>query len=130
MAQSKKQKTPQKLLTLKPDGIPWNMKPVPPRIIAVGDVHGDVVGLCCILLDRGLIDKKGRWAGINAHLVLNGDLVGGHNARLLLQFVMRLEKEAQAAGGAVHPLLGNHDIRVFQKKYQDRKGKTLFKKYG
>jgi hypothetical protein len=129
MARSKKQKKPQQLVTLKADGIPWNMKPVPPRIIAVGDVHGDVVGLSCILLDRGLINKKGRWNGINAHLVLNGDLVGGRNARLLLQFVMRLEKEAQAAGGMVHPLLGNHDIQVFQKEYQDRKGKTLFQKY-
>ena len=129
MAKSKKQKKPQKLLTLKPDGIPWNMKPVPPRIIAVGDVHGDVVGLACILLDRELIDKKGRWTGMDAHLVLNGDLVGGRNARLLLQFIMRLEKEARAAGGAVHPLLGNHDIQVFQKEYQDRKGKTLFQKY-
>jgi RNase H-fold protein (predicted Holliday junction resolvase) len=47
----------------------------------------------------------------------------------LLQFIIRLEHEAKAAGGAVHPLLGNHDIQVFQKEYQTRKGKTLFKKY-
>jgi hypothetical protein len=129
MAKSKKRKKTYELVTLKPDGIPWNIKPVPSRIVAVGDEHGDIVGLSCILLDRQLIDKKGRWTGRDAHLVLNGDLVGGRNARLLLQFIIRLEKEAKTAGGAVHPLLGNHDIQVFQKEYQTRKGKTLFKKY-
>ena len=129
MAKSQNLKKPHELVTLKPDGIPWNIKPVPSRIVAVGDVHGDIVGLSCILIDRQLIDKKGRWTGKDVHLVLNGDLAGGRNARLLLQFIIRLEHEAKAAGGAVHPLLGNHDIQVFQKEYQTRKGKTLFKKY-
>jgi hypothetical protein len=117
------------LMTLKSDGIPWNIKPVPTRIVAVGDVHGDIAGLACILKDRALVDKKGHWSGGDAHLVLNGDLVGGRNARLLLQFVLRLEKEAGEAGGALHPLLGNHDIQVFFKEYQKVKGKTLFNKY-
>jgi hypothetical protein len=122
-------KEAQVLVTLKSDGIPWNLNPVPSRIFAVGDVHGDIVGLACILRDRELIDKKGRWTGGDAHMVLNGDLVGGKNARLLLQFVLRLQTEAMEAGGALHPLLGNHDIQVFFKEYQKRKGKTLFKKY-
>jgi hypothetical protein len=117
------------LRTRRPDNIPWNVKPVPSRVVAVGDVHGDIEGLACILLDRGLVDKDGRWAGGNTHLVLNGDLVGGKYARLLLQFIMRLEAEARAAGGAVYPLLGNHDIQVFQKEYQKRVGKTMFQKY-
>jgi len=129
MAKSQNLNKSHELVTLKPDGIPWNIKPVPSRIVAVGDVHGDIVGLSCILIDRQLIDKKGRWTGKDVHLVLNGDLAGGRNARLLLQFIIRLEHEAKAAGGAVHPLLGNHDIQVFQKEYQTRKGKTLFKKY-
>ena len=129
MAKSQNLNKSHELVTLKPDGIPWNIKPAPSRIVAVGDVHGDIAGLSCILIDRQLIDKKGRWTGKDAHLVLNGDLAGGRNARLLLQFIIRLENEAKAAGGAVHPLLGNHDIQVFQKEYQTRKGKTLFKKY-
>jgi hypothetical protein len=97
--------------------------------VALGDVHGDIVGLSCILHDRSLIDKKGRWTGGGAHLVLSGDLVGGRNARLLLQFVMRLGREAENVGGAVHPLLGNHDIQVFFKGYQNREGKTMFLKH-
>jgi hypothetical protein len=43
--------------------------------------------------------------------------------------VLRLEKEAVEAGGALHPLLGNYDIQVFFKEYQKVKGKTLFNKY-
>jgi len=85
----------QDLVTLKSDGIPWNLKPVPSRIVAVGDVHGDITGLACILRDRDLIDKKWRWTGGDTHMVLNGDLVGGRNTRLLLQFVLRLETEGE-----------------------------------
>jgi hypothetical protein len=117
------------LNTLKSDGIPWNIKPVPSRIIAIGDVHGDITGLSCILFQLNLIDRRGHWKGNRTHLILNGDLVGGKNARLLVQFVIRLEKEALTSGGAVHPLLGNHDIQVLFKKYQNHKGKTLFQKY-
>jgi hypothetical protein len=116
-------------VTLKSDGIGWNIRPVPKRIVALGDVHGDIAGLACILRDRGLIDKKGRWTGERAHLVLSGDLVGGRNARLLLQMVMRLGEEAAAAGGGVHSLLGNHDIQVFFKEYQNHEGKTMFLKH-
>jgi hypothetical protein len=98
-------------VTRKPDGIPWDIKPVPSRLISVGDVHGDIAGLSCILAHCGLIDGKGRWSGGDAHLILIGDLVGGKHTRLVLRFVMRLQREADAEGGAVHPLLGNRDIR-------------------
>jgi hypothetical protein len=125
----KKGRKEKDFVSLKSDSIRWNVKPVPARIVALGDVHGDIVGLSCILHDRGLIDKKGRWTGGRTHLVLNGDLVGGRNARLLLQLVMRLGEEAAATGGAVHPLLGNHDIQVFFKEYQNREGKTMFLKH-
>ena len=39
-----------------------------------------------------------------------GDLVGGEQSRLVLNAVMRLEREARRAGGRVHALLGNHDL--------------------
>lgn len=111
------------------DGIPWSIETVPERVVAIGDVHGDIVGLASILYELGLIGKSGSWEGGGTHVVLNGDLVGGRNARLLLSMILRLEREAAPAGGALHCLLGNHDIRVFFKRYQSREGKTLFKKY-
>lgn len=105
-------KTPKtRFETLSKDDIAWDIKPVPSRVIAVGDIHGDLASLGAILEDCALIDENGEWRGGTAHLVLLGDLIGGHeDSRLLLNFVIRLGAEASARGGAVHALLGNHDI--------------------
>ena len=67
--------------TLKPDSMPWSMKTRPERIVAIGDVHGDIVGLASILHHLGLIDKTGSWTGGATHVVLNGDLVGGRKIK-------------------------------------------------
>ena len=88
----------------------WDVKPVPERIVAIGDLHGDVRALGAILTECRLLDDAGRWAGGAAHLVLLGDLLGGDRSRLLLDAVLRLEAEAPRAGGRVHTLLGNHDV--------------------
>jgi hypothetical protein len=92
------------------DGVPWEFAP-PERIVAVGDVQGDLCALDAILRGAGLVDRGGAWRGGRQHLVLLGDLVGGHaDGRLAVQYAMRLEDEAARAGGAVHALIGNHDL--------------------
>jgi calcineurin-like phosphoesterase family protein len=88
----------------------WDVRPVPPRVVAVGDLHGDVQAFGAIARAAGLTDEGGSWIGGTAHLVLMGDLMGGADSRLLLNAVMRLEREAWRAGGRVHALLGNHDL--------------------
>jgi len=89
----------------------WEVKPAPGRIVAVGDLHGDVAAFGAILRASELVDERGAWSGGVAHLVLLGDLLGGHgDARLLLDTVLRLEREAAEAGGRVHAVLGNHDV--------------------
>jgi hypothetical protein len=88
----------------------WDVRPVPPRVVAVGDLHGDVRAFGAIARAAGLVDEDGSWIGGDAHLVLMGDLMGGADSRLLLNAVMRLEREAWRAGGRVHALLGNHDL--------------------
>ena len=100
--------------TLRRDGIRWDIKPSSAPIVAVGDIHGDLAGLACILRERRIITKKGRWKGGYTQLVLTGDLTGGRDARPLHHFVIRLQSEATAAGGGVQALLGNHDIRTLQ----------------
>ncbi len=80
------------------------------RVIAVGDIHGDLENFVAILRGNGLIDEAGRWTGGTAHLVQNGDIIDkGPSAREIFDLVMRLETEAAAAGGRVHILLGNHE---------------------
>lgn len=102
---------PDERLTLGADHVPWTVEPAPDRVVAIGDLHGDLVALASILHAHGLADDGGHWTGGAVHLVLNGDLVGSHpDSRLLMEFVIRLEQEAAACGGAVHSLLGNHDV--------------------
>lgn len=81
------------------------------RVVAVGDVHGGYDNFVSVLRMAGLVDEKARWSGGEAHLVQTGDLLDrGPDARRVLDLMMRLEKEAQKAGGRVHALLGNHEV--------------------
>lgn len=92
------------------DGADWDVRPAPRRIVAIGDLHGDLRAFGAIARECGLVNERGSWCGGDTHLVLMGDLMGGARSRLLLRAVMRLEHEARRAGGRVHTLLGNHDL--------------------
>ena len=82
----------------------------PPRVVAVGDVHGDYDQLVRVLKDAGIVDEKLGWAGGRSHLVQTGDRVDrGPDSRKVMDLFMRLEKEAKKGGGMVHPLTGNHE---------------------
>jgi len=82
-----------------------------PRVVAVGDVHGAYDNLVQVLRMASLLDESGHWAGFKAHLVQTGDFLDrGVQARQVLDLLIRLEKEAQEAGGRVHVLLGNHEV--------------------
>ena len=95
--------------TLPFDGIQWEIPQHPERVIAIGDIHGDLHALLSILEESGLIDSEGNWAAGQTHLVLMGDLIGGkEESRLLLGFLIRLEQQAKRASGFVHTLLGIH----------------------
>ena len=81
------------------------------RIVAVGDVHGDVEAFKEVLRLAKVIDARGKWIGGKTHLVQTGDVPDrGDRTREAFELLMRLEKEALAAGGRVHALLGNHEV--------------------
>jgi hypothetical protein len=82
----------------------------PARVVAIGDVHGAFTEFVTILQRTGLIDARRRWAGGAATFVQVGDLVDrGPRTRECLDLVMDLERQAPKAGGALIPLLGNHE---------------------
>lgn len=82
-----------------------------PRIVAIGDVHGSLDKLLPLLRGTRLIDDNDVWSGGQDHLVFVGDLIDrGPNDRAVLDLARRLQQEAQAAGGRVHVLLGNHEV--------------------
>ena len=121
------------------------------KIVAVGDLHGDFDNFKKILKGTGLIDKELRWTGGKTHLVQIGDIMdrGGY-AKEIYDLLMRLEKEAEEAGGKVHMLIGNHEeaniadiaferegyvtlrqfISFLPDEYRERQEKKIRKKMG
>lgn len=83
----------------------------PDRIIAFGDVHGGATELQALLRALTLIDQAGNWTGGQTRLVSLGDLLDrGPNSRAVMDLLMTLEEQAAQAGGAVHLVLGNHEL--------------------
>ena len=85
----------------------------PGRLISIGDVHGDALGLRLVLAQAGLIDRETHslWTGGNATLVQTGDVVDrGDDSASALRLLVRLQAEARRQGGNVVGLMGNHEL--------------------
>jgi hypothetical protein len=81
------------------------------RVVAIGDIHGDLDHYMATLQAAGLVDKRGRWAGGETHLVQVGDLPDrGPDTREIIEHISKLAKQAKRAGGHVHSLIGNHEV--------------------
>ncbi|HSC06500.1 MAG TPA: metallophosphoesterase [Steroidobacteraceae bacterium] len=81
------------------------------RIVAFADVHGAYDELLSVLRETQVIDANLHWSAGSTHLVSTGDLLDrGPASRKVLDLLMRLEVEAREAGGAVHVVLGNHEV--------------------
>jgi hypothetical protein len=80
------------------------------RVVAFADVHGAHAELTALLQSVGVVDAELRWSGGETHLVSLGDLLDrGADSRSVMDLLMRLQREAEAAGGRVHVVLGNHE---------------------
>jgi len=103
------------ILALLSPGIAGNDLPLridaPPRIVAIGDVHGDLSATRRALRLAGAIDTNDRWIGGDLVVVQTGDqLDRGDEEQDILDLLTRLTREAAAAGGALHVLNGNHEL--------------------
>jgi len=86
-----------------------------PKILALSDIHGEYDHLIDILQSSGVIDSSLHWSWGEGHLVIDGDVFDrGAKVTECLWLLHRLEREASVAGGAVHFLLGNHELMVLQ----------------
>ncbi|EPS73938.1 hypothetical protein M569_00816, partial [Genlisea aurea] len=83
----------------------------PRRLIAVGDLHGDLPKTKQALRLAGLIGLDDRWSGGDTTVVQVGDIFdrGGDEIKLLY-FFEKLKREAAKTGGLVITLNGNHEI--------------------
>ena len=81
------------------------------RIVAFGDVHGDIEAARGALRLAGAIDDQDHWIGGELVVVQTGDqLDRGDQEQEILDLFERLRIESEAAGGAFHALLGNHEL--------------------
>ncbi|KAL8142608.1 hypothetical protein V2J09_015640 [Rumex salicifolius] len=85
--------------------------PSPDRLVAVGDVHGDLDKLKESLRLAGLIDSSDRWSGGSTTLVQIGDVLDrGGNEIAILYFLEKLKRQAAGCGGTIITMNGNHEI--------------------
>ena len=83
------------------------------RVVAFGDVHGAYTDWTTMLGELGVVDADLNWSGDTTHLVSLGDLIDrGPDSRKVVELLMKLDAQAEQAGGAVHMVLGNHEVMV------------------
>ncbi len=93
------------------------------RIVVVGDLHGAYDEFVAILRGLGLVGLDLDWIGGDAHLVQMGDVLDrGPKAKQIFDLLRRLEPQAEAAGGRVHALIGNHEAMAMMGLSFDYRG--------
>ena len=117
----------------------WNIKcknyeklpsilPATRRILAIGDIHGDLNVLIKLLDRGGVINNMKQWIGGDTVIVQVGDQIDScrsdtynncHNTEQpndkgedidILRFMTKLHREAVRFNGAVYSLIGNHEL--------------------
>ncbi|XP_044980440.1 shewanella-like protein phosphatase 2 [Hordeum vulgare subsp. vulgare] len=105
-----------------PPPTPATFLPSPSRLVAIGDLHGDLPKSLTALRLAGLLPSANSpgssasatstsWSAGPTLAVQLGDIMdrGGDELRLLY-FLRRLSISAAAQGGALLPILGNHEV--------------------
>jgi hypothetical protein len=84
--------------------------PGPVRLVAIGDLHGDLAASRAALRLAGAIGPRDEWTGKKLVVVQTGDRIDrGDDDRKILDLFATLRAKAKLHGGAVHALNGNHE---------------------
>lgn len=106
--------------------------PSSPRLVAIGDIHGDLRAARAALRLAGAINGDDDWIGKDLTVVQTGDQVDrGDQDREVLDVLEKLEGAAKAAGGALHVLNGNHELMQphFDFRYVTRRSFESFRAF-
>lgn len=81
------------------------------RIVAIGDLHGDIDAAKEIFRIAQVTNDAGHWQSGTDTVVQMGDVLDrGPHGLLIMDFLQRLRQEAHMAGGELIQLLGNHEL--------------------
>src|SRR5258706_15315087 len=85
-------------------------RPAPDRLVAIGDLHGDLDHARRAFRLAGAIDEHDRWIGGHLVIVQNRDEIDrGDGDRTIFDFVEAPKKQSPAAGGGFVALPGKHE---------------------
>ncbi len=85
--------------------------PMPKRLVAIGDLHGDLGAARSALRAAGVIAATDAWIGGDTVIVQTGDVLDrGDGESQIEELLERLDADARTHGGAVIALLGNHEL--------------------
>jgi hypothetical protein len=93
------------------------------EIDVVGDLHGDFEVTTRLLSSAGLITSTAprQWTGGTRVLVITGDVIDkGTAATQIIDLLLSLEPEAEAAGGKLIVTLGNHEAEFVANPDDDK----------
>lgn len=111
-----------------------NVLPAVRRIIAIGDIHGDLAVAKLLLKAGRVIDDNDNWIGGDTVVVQLGDQIDscrhkpcethddpndkGEDIEILMYFT-KLHKKAMNHGGAVYSIIGNHEMMNVYGRYDN-----------
>ena len=120
------------------------------RIIAIGDIHGDLEIFIELLKLAKVIDSKLNWIGKSTYIVQVGDTLDGVRPGIkydnnylntpyelkIMKFILKLDSQAKKDSGRVISILGNHELypyyfykdKTFQKEYVKKADYKEYKK--
>ncbi len=86
-------------------------RPAAARVVAIGDLHGDLDHTRRAFTLAGAIGPDGHWSGGALVVVQTGDEIDrGDDDRAIVDQVDVWKREAKAAGGELIALVGNHEL--------------------
>ena len=81
------------------------------RVVAMGDLHADIGVTRRAFQLAGATNRNDEWIGKSLTVVQLGDILGrSDDERQVLDFIFEIRKKAEAGGGRVHVLIGNHEV--------------------
>lgn len=85
--------------------------PLPEKMLVLSDIEGNFEAFNLMLHSAGVIDSGFNWTYGAGHVVFLGDFFDrGLYVTEVLWLIYKLEDEAEAAGGQVHFIIGNHEV--------------------